>query len=100
MTIILSPEVEKLVQDRVRCGEYDSPDALVGAAVRRIIEEDQEEDSHREAVRARVEAAEAEIDRGEYVEYDGDAIHGLAKDVQERGLKRLAAQREKTGTLG
>ena len=58
------------------------------------------EDSHREAVRARVEAAEAEIDRGEYVEYDGDAIHGLAKDVQERGLKRLAAQREKTGTLG
>jgi Arc/MetJ-type ribon-helix-helix transcriptional regulator len=100
MTIILSPEVGKLVQDRVRCGDYDSPDALVGAAVRRLIEEDREEDSHREAVRTRVEAAEAEIDRGEYVEYDGETVHGLAEDVWERGLKRLGAQPEKTGTLG
>lgn len=37
MTIVLSPEVEKLVQERVQRGEYDSPDALVGAAVRCFI---------------------------------------------------------------
>jgi len=92
--------LEKLVQQRVECGEYDSPDALVGAAVRRLIEEAKEEDSHRGVVRVRIEAAEAEFDRGEYVEYDADAEHGSAKDVHERGLKRLAAQREKTGTLG
>ena len=28
------------------------------------------------------------------------AIHELAKDVHERGLKRLAAERGKTGTRG
>ena len=100
MTIILTTEVERLVQERVQRGEYDSPDALFGAAVRRLIEEDQEEDSHRDEIRARIEAADAEIDRAEYVEYDADTIHGLAKAVHERGLKRLAAEREKTGTRG
>jgi Arc/MetJ-type ribon-helix-helix transcriptional regulator len=100
MTIVLSPEVERLVQERVQRGEYDSPDALVGAAVRCLIEDDREEDFHRDELRAQIEAAEAEIDRGEYVEYDADTIHELAKDVHERGLRRLAAQHEKTGTRG
>jgi Arc/MetJ-type ribon-helix-helix transcriptional regulator len=100
MTIILTPDLEKLVQERVQHGEYDSPEALVGTAVRCLIEDDREEDSHRDEVRAQIEAAEAEIDRGEYIEYEADAIHELTKDVHERGLKRLAAQREKTGTHG
>lgn len=100
MTITLSPEVGKLVQERDRCGEHDGPDALVGAAVRRLIEEDQEEDSHPDGIRARVEAAEAEIDTSEYVEYDTDTIQGLAEDVNERGFKRLATQPEKAGTRG
>jgi Arc/MetJ-type ribon-helix-helix transcriptional regulator len=100
MTIVLTPDVETRVQERVARGEYDSPDALVGAAVLRLIEEEAQEDSHLDAIRARVKAAEAEIDRGECVEYDGDDIHLLAKDVHERGLKRLAAEHEKTGTRG
>lgn len=100
MTIILTPEVERLVRERVQRGEYDSADALVGEAVRRLIEEEKEEDSHRDETRVRVEAAETEIDRGEYVEYDADTVHELAKDVHERGLKKLAAEREKTGTRG
>lgn len=100
MTIILTPDLEKLVLERVQRGEYDSPDALVGAAVRCLIEDDKEEDSHRDELRTQIEAAEAEIDRGEYVEYDSDTVHELARDVHERGLKRLAAQREKTGTHG
>jgi Arc/MetJ-type ribon-helix-helix transcriptional regulator len=33
MTIILSREVGKLVNARVKRGEYESPDALVAAAV-------------------------------------------------------------------
>jgi len=51
-------------------------------------------------LRAQIAAAEAEIDRGEYVEYDADTIHSLAKDVHARGLERLAAQRDMTGARG
>jgi len=49
---------------------------------------------------ARIEAAEAEIDRGEWIEYDETTIHELAKDIHDRGLKRLAAEREGTGVSG
>jgi Arc/MetJ-type ribon-helix-helix transcriptional regulator len=81
-------------------GEYDSPDALVGTAVQCLIEDDREEDAHREDLLAQIDAAEAEIDRGEYVEYDADSIHELAKDVHERGLQKMSAQGGKTGTRG
>ena len=96
MTITLTPRLEKLVQKKIARGEYDSADALVGEAVQRLIEEEKEEDRHRDEIRARIEAAEAEIDRGEYVEYDENTIRKLAGDVHERGLKRLATERGKT----
>ena len=97
MTITLTPKLEKLVQKKIARGEYDSADALVGEAVLRLIEEEKEEHRHREKVPGRIEAAEAEIGRGEYVEYDENTIHKLASDVHERGLNRLAADRKKTG---
>jgi Arc/MetJ-type ribon-helix-helix transcriptional regulator len=100
MTIILTPDLEKLVVERVQRGEYDSAEALVGAAVQCLIEDDREEDAHREELLAQIDAAEGEIDRGEYVECDADTVHELAKDVHERGLQRLAAQREKTSAHG
>jgi hypothetical protein len=50
------------------------------------------EDAHREELLAQIDAAEAEIDRGEYVEYDADSILELAKDVHERGLQRMAVR--------
>jgi antitoxin ParD1/3/4 len=97
MNITLSPEIEQLVREKVKRGEYDSPDALVGEAVHRLIEEEREDDADQADIRARIEAAEAEIDRGEYVEYDEGTIHELAKDVHERGLERLAVERNRRG---
>lgn len=100
MTITLTPELEKLVKEKIASGEYDSADAFVGEAVQRLLDEEEEEDAHRDEIVARIQAAEAEIDRGDYREYDEETIHELAKDVHERGLKRLAAERGKTGTRG
>ena len=100
MTITLTPELEKLVREKIAGGEYDSADAFVGEAVHRLVDEEKEEDTHRDEILARIQAAEAEIDRGNYREYDEETIHELAKDVHERGLKKLAAERGKTGTRG
>ena len=100
MTITLTPELEKLVKEKIAGGEYDSADAFVGEAVQRLVDEEKEEDTHRDEILARIQAAEAEIDRGDYREYDEETIHELAKDVHERGLKKLAAERGKTGTRG
>jgi Arc/MetJ-type ribon-helix-helix transcriptional regulator len=37
MTITLTPELERLVQEKVDRGEYESADAFVGEAVQRLI---------------------------------------------------------------
>ena len=100
MTITLTPELEKLVKEKITRGEYDSVDAVVGEAVQRLVDEEKEEDANRDEILARIQAADAEIDRGDYREYDEQTIHELAKDVHERGLKKLAAERGKTGTRG
>jgi antitoxin ParD1/3/4 len=97
MTITLTPELETLVHEKVARGEYDSADALVSEAVLRLIAEQEEEDAHRDEIRTRIDAAEAEIDRGEYLEYDEHTIYKLGKDIHERGLQRLAKEGEKTG---
>jgi putative addiction module CopG family antidote len=100
MNIILKPEVERLVKEKVARGEYDTADDFVDEAVRRLIDEEQEDDADRAEIRADIDAAEAEIDRGDYVEYDENTIHELARDVHERGLKRLAAERKEPGVRG
>src|SRR5260370_41845837 len=98
MTITLTPELENVVKEKIAPGEYDSAEAFVGEAVQRLVDEEKEEDAHRDEILARIQAAEAEIDRGDYREYDEETIHELAKNVHERGLKNLAAERGTTGT--
>ena len=100
MTITLTPELEKLVKEKVDRGAYDSAEAFVGEAVQRLIEEERAEDAHLDEIRAHVDAGDSEIERGEYFEYDESTIAELARDVHERGLKKLDAQRRKTGNLG
>ena len=100
MNITLTPELETLVREKVARGEYDTADALVGAAIQRFIDEQNEEDAHEEEIRTRIDAAEAEIDRGDYVEYDENTIRELGKEIHQRGLKRLADERDKTSTRG
>ncbi len=96
MTVTLTPELEKLVREKIERGEYDSAESLVGHAVQRLFEEDTVE----KEIRRRIEAAEAEIDNGQFVEYDSATIHELARDVHERGMKKLAVDQDKTGSPG
>lgn len=93
MTIVLTPEIERLVQEKVARGEYKSPDDLVGEAIQRLLADEDEELALRDHIRARVDAADAEIDRGEFREYDETNISELARDVHQRGLERRAGAR-------
>ena len=68
MTIELPRELEELVRSRLL---------------------DQDEDERQELQQA-VEEGLRDIERGDYAEYDEHTIKDLAKDVHERGLKRIA----------
>lgn len=97
MNITLSPDVEKRVQEVVKRGAYPSADALVEDALGSFLDVEAEEDL--QAVRQRLAVSEAEIDRGEFEEYDADRVQDLAKDIQRRGQKRLNEPR-KTSSKG
>jgi Arc/MetJ-type ribon-helix-helix transcriptional regulator len=89
MTVKLKPSLERRVAARVERGGYESAEALVEQAVEQLIEGDEAEEACRADILRRITAANGEIDRGDFVEYDASNIHELAKDIQERGLKRL-----------
>jgi putative addiction module CopG family antidote len=86
MTIELPRELEELVRSRVERGDYASLERLVREAVERLLDQDEDE---REELQQAVEEGLRDIERGDYAEYD-EHTKDLAKDVHERGLKRIA----------
>ena len=96
MNITLPPELESRGRERIERGDYDNADALVLEAVHRLIEEDEVD---LQFTRQRLLQSDAEIDRGEGLEFDEHTTKDLAKDIHERGLKRLA-ELQKTRARG
>jgi Arc/MetJ-type ribon-helix-helix transcriptional regulator len=66
MTITLTPETQKLLEDRMKKGGYATPDALVRAALQTLdeVEGDAYEDLDQDT-RDAIERAEAQSARGE-----------------------------------
>lgn len=95
MNISLSPELERVVQRKVRLGQYPDASTLVGEAVRQLVNADEDEHEHLTEIRRRIAAADAQIDRGEFTEYDTATLANLPRQVRERGIKRLALARAK-----
>jgi len=96
MNITLPPELESRVHEKIERGDYDNADALVQEAVYRLIEEDELD---LQSTRQRLLQSDAEIDRGEGLEFDEQTTEQLAHDIHARGLKRLA-ELGKTGSRG
>ena len=94
MNISLTPELEKLVNDKVNSGMYHTASEVVREGLRMLRERDQRLDGLRGEVRAGFEGA----GRGEFTEYDESNIKELSDRVKARGLGRLAGDEMKTGT--
>ena len=92
MNVSLTPELEQLVHEKVKTGMYQTASEVVREALRLLKERDSFE-----ALRREVREGFAQIERGEYEEYDEQTIRNLAADIKARGMKRLT-QRRKTGT--
>lgn len=88
MNISLTPELERLVSDKVQTGLYQTASEVVREGLRLLIERDQ----HLEALRGDIRAGFEAVDRGEYTDHDGAHLHRLADRVKRRGRQRLAAE--------
>ena len=91
MNVTLTAEIEERVREMLARGDYNSAKALVEEAVHRLIEQDEETDF--EGLRLRLQQADAEIERGEGLEFNTHTTKDLARDIHERGVRRFAELR-------
>ena len=63
-----NPELGKFIDDEVRAGHFPSPDAAIEAAVERMMLDRQEDDLDDELA-AEINEADAQIDRGEGIDF-------------------------------
>ena len=94
MNISLTPELEQLVNDKVKTGLYQTASEVIREGLRLLRERDQRVEALRRDVRAGLEA----VERGEFSEHDESNIKELADRVKARGRKRLTGEGPKTGT--
>jgi antitoxin ParD1/3/4 len=65
MNVSLTPELEKLVNEKVRTGLYNSASEVIREALRLLHERDQISRQELEAVRAKINRGLEQLDRGE-----------------------------------
>ncbi|HYW14357.1 MAG TPA: type II toxin-antitoxin system ParD family antitoxin [Longimicrobium sp.] len=67
MNVSLTPELERLVERKVESGDYKSASEVVRHALRLLSREDREHQARLEVLRAQLDPAIAEYERGEFI---------------------------------
>jgi antitoxin ParD1/3/4 len=94
MNVSLTPELENLVNNKVKSGMYQTASEVIREGLRLLRERDGRLTELRADIRAGFEA----VERGEYKDYDEKTVKQLAARVKARGRKRLLQEGRKTGT--
>ena len=90
MNVSLTPELEKLVQEKVASGLYQTASEVVREGLRLLKERDDRQTSLREAIQEGL----TQLEIGKYQEYTADTLADLAQAVKDRGRQRLAERQK------
>jgi antitoxin ParD1/3/4 len=86
MNISLTPQLEKLVQDRVNSGRYTSASEVMREALRLLEAHDQERDARLAQLRTDVDGGLKQLDAGKSSTFD----EATAERIKRRGRAKLA----------
>jgi antitoxin ParD1/3/4 len=89
MNISLTPELEKLVNDKVKTGMYQTASEVVREGLRLL----KEKDLRTEALRNDVQAGFLAVDQGKYSSFAESDLQNLVSRVASKGARRLAKAR-------
>ena len=95
MQIDLDRDVEKVVNEEVQAGRFESAREFIVTAVKQflIAREFGEEEARKLAtLRAELQRADLQIDRGDCSEYDERTLGRLFDEVEAEGMKELAGE--------
>ena len=79
MNVSLTPELESLVQEKVKSGLYNSASEVIREALRLLQEQDQLRQIRMQNLRKEIQIGIDQLDRGEGVPYDMEAIKVRAR---------------------
>ena len=82
MTVSLTPSVEKFVAEKVRSGQYRSAEEAVNALLAMSMEQEQLTPEDVGELRAALDPAIAEADRGEFVKFSAEQIIAEGRAAQ------------------
>ena len=93
MNVSLTPELEKLVQTKVRSGRYNSASEVVREALRLLEKHDSLRAMHLKELRSRIDQGLTALDRGEGA--DGERfMQGMIGDLDSRKVKHKVVNRK------
>ncbi|MBA3414827.1 MAG: type II toxin-antitoxin system ParD family antitoxin, partial [Chloroflexia bacterium] len=75
MTVTLTPRIEAMVRQKLAAGAYGTADEVIEEAMRLLEQRDQ-----LERLRASLDEADAELDRGEGIEWTPALMEQLARE--------------------
>jgi antitoxin ParD1/3/4 len=89
MNVALSPDMEKMVNDKVASGEYASAREVVGEALRLLQERDENQQRRREALRRQIAVGLEQLERGEAIpgKQVFDELRQRSSDRREQHVK-------------
>jgi antitoxin ParD1/3/4 len=88
----LSSEVQQLLSQQLATGEYSSADEVLLEAVRLLAERNR----CREELRRQIQIGRDQLDRGEFAEYDDDALRERFEQLKQRAEERVDRNRQST----
>jgi antitoxin ParD1/3/4 len=94
MNVSLTPELETLVNDKVKSGNYNSASEVVREALRLLKEQDELKRIRREELRREVMKGVTDIREGRFRTYESGAE--LAEEIIAEGKKKKLASPNKS----
>jgi antitoxin ParD1/3/4 len=76
MKVLLKPELEKFIAEKVKAGEYADASEIVNEALEVLKEQEEFTSGHEAYLRREVARGLEQLDRGEYSEFDAEKVIG------------------------
>ena len=95
MNVSLTPELESMVNKKVKTGLYNSASEVVREALRLLEEQDRIKEIRLEELRKEIIKAEQQIKNGQFREIKSKAeMREFVEGISRRGHERLAAKQK------
>lgn len=95
MNVSLTPTLERLIQKKVKAGQYHSASEVVREALRLLQERDRLRELRRAELKKEIQIGLDELDRGEGITLNEELIPDFFESIKRRGRERLKARRNR-----